>query len=124
WLRDYQRQWRIWGVKAVCDDIGLSTQKWLQISAPSNLGMTASGHRIGMASAITAKHQNALLRWCFATPPVLGDITDTSARNYLIMRRALIEDIGFIITTTATNLLSLARFANAHKEDLIRDIYD
>lgn len=124
WLRDYQRQWRIWGAKAVSDDIGPSTQKWLQISAPSNLGTTASGHQIGMASAITAKHQNALLGSFFATPAVLGDIADTSVRNYLILRRALLEDIGFIITTTATNLLSLARFGDAHKEELIRDIHD
>ena len=95
WLRQYQKQWRIWGAKAVSDNTMLTTKKWLQISGPLNIDRTASDHQVGMVSAITAHHQNPLLRSFFATPPHFSDVLDPQIRSYLILRLAMSAEHWF-----------------------------
>jgi hypothetical protein len=124
WLKTYQYHWQIWGLKAVLDHQGVMTSKWLQISGPSEVGRTASGHQIGMASAITARHQNPLFQTFYAVPYQVGDIADGHARNYTILRLALPQRVGFLMTITAANLIRLAELGDEMKQTLVRDLFD
>ena len=124
WLRTYQYHWQIWGVKAVLDHPGVRTTKWLQISGPSEIDQTASGHQVGMASAITARYQNPIFQNFYAVPYQAGNITDGRARNYTILRLAIPQRVGFIMTITAANLIRLAELGNEMKQTLIRDLFD
>ena len=124
WLNTYQRHWRIWGVKALMDHPAIMQKKWLQISGSTRIGRTASGHHIGMISAITARYQNPLMKFGFAAPHDVGNIADSTTRNYALLRLAIVQPVGFIITITAANLIGMAQLADRMKETLIRDIHD
>jgi GH3 auxin-responsive promoter len=124
WLATYQRHSKIWGVKAIMDHPEMMTKRWLQITGPLNVSKTPSGHSVGMMSAITIKYQNPIFRLFYAAPASLGDIAESDVRNYAILRLAVPEPIGFLATITASNLIQLAEFSDAVKQDLIRDIHD
>ena len=124
WLDTYQRLWRIWGVKALMDHPGIMQKKWLQISGSARMGRTASGRNFGSISAITARYQNPLMKFGYAAPPEVGDITDSQTRNYALLRLAITHPVGFIITITAANLIGLAELADLNKQTLIRDLHD
>ena len=124
WLDTYQRLWRIWGVKALMDHPGIMQKKWLQISGSARIGRTASGRNVGSISAVTARYQNPLMKFGFAAPHEVGDITDGQTRNYALIRLAITHPVGFIITITAANLIGLAELADQSQQTLIRDLHD
>lgn len=124
WLSTYQRHWRIWGIKALMDHPGVLYKKWLQISGSARMAQTLSGHDAGAISAITARYQNPLVQYGFAAPHEIGDIHDSHARHYALLRLAIVHPVGFIITITAANLIKLAELADEVKLTLIRDIHD
>lgn len=124
WLKTYQRHWRLWGIKALVDHPGILQKKWLQISGPATVGVTPAGKRYGMISAITARHQNPILQYGFAAPFEVGDIAGNQTRGYAILRLAIAQSVGFIITVTPANLIRFAELADRSKQILIRDLYD
>lgn len=124
WLNAYQWQWQIWGVKNVMDHPDIIGKRWLQISGPMHVTKTPKGDDVGMVSAITARYQNPIFRLFYAAPATMGDIPDADARTYGLLRLALAENIGFIITITPSNLIQFAQLADQFKEDLIRDLHD
>lgn len=124
WLDTYQQHWRIWGVKALMDHPGILHKKWLQISGSTRISRTARGRDIGSISAITARYQNPVVKFGFAAPHEVGDISDADTRNYTLIRLAITRSVGFIITITASNLIGLAELSDRYKEVLIRDLHD
>jgi GH3 auxin-responsive promoter len=124
WLKTYQRHSQIWGVKAIMDHPGIMTKRWLQITGPLTVSRTASGHDVGMLSGVTIQYQHPIFKLFYATPPSLSDIQDTDARNYAMLRLAVPESVGFIVTITPSNLIQLAEVSDTFKQDLIRDIHD
>ena len=124
WLSEYQYLWQIWGFKAVLDHPGIMTAKWLQISGPADVQRTPSGHVVGMASAITARYQNPLFQKFYAVPYQIGDIIDSRSRNYAMLRLAVPQRVGFMLTITAANLIRFAELGNELKETLIKDLFD
>jgi GH3 auxin-responsive promoter len=108
WLRNYNNAWRLWGAKCITDHPNIIGSKWLQISGPMNVDRTPSGMTVGMASAITARLQHPIFNVYYATPATLGDIDDPEDKYYAILRLAMPQDIGFIMTLTAANLIRLA----------------
>lgn len=125
WLAGYQRGWKLWGAKIFLDHPQLFDGiKSLQITGPGNLGSTPLGLTIGMASALTTRFQNPLMKSYFPVPLEVGDIIDPTARNYTILRITMPEPIGFMATITPSNLIRLAQIGNRHAQSLIRDIHD
>lgn len=124
WLSQYQANWRMWGAKCIADHENIIGTRWLQISGPMDVGTTGSGLKIGMASAISARFQNPIFNVFHAVPATVGDISESEARYYAILRLAMAQNVGFLITITAANFLKLARLGDTHKETLIRDIHD
>lgn len=124
WLQPYQSNWRMWGAKCIADHDTIIGTKWLQISGPMNVGTTASGQQIGMVSAISARYQNPIFNMFHAVPATVGDVADAEHRYYAILRLAMAQNCGFLITVTAANFLKLARRGDSQKERLIRDIHD
>lgn len=124
WLRNYQDYWRIWGTKTLIDNPGIFGKYWLQLTAPLDVGETASGRAISMLSSLSAKHQSQLFQSFYATPYALGAIEDPEIRHHAQIRMAMAQPVGFIITITAANLIRLAEKGDAEKEQIIREIHD
>jgi len=124
WLNEYRRGWEIWGIKALIDHPATHGLKTLSLGGASELGATPGGLPIHMASAITAKYQNPIMRSFYATPGNVADIKDPDDRYYTILRLALPQSVGMIVSVTAGNLLRLAETGRDQAQDLIRDLYD
>ena len=125
WLNAYRGAWEVWGLRNFADhpDV-IGNKKLLQITAPTQLGTTPSGHLIAQISALTARYQNPLLKAYYPLPLEVANIRDPEVRYYTILRITLLERIGFITTITPSNLIRLAEMGNTHAESLIRDIHD
>ncbi|RME28722.1 MAG: hypothetical protein D6800_03550 [Candidatus Zixiibacteriota bacterium] len=61
----------------------------------------------------------------YTVPATVARITDADAKNYTALRLALADDqIGLVMTANPSTLIHLARMAEEHREELIRDIAD
>ena len=66
----------------------------------------------------------ALVRRAYWIPYEVFEIGDYQAKYYTIMRIALEQDVRFLATANPSSILQLLDKANAHGEELIRDIRD
>jgi hypothetical protein len=124
WLREYRRGWEIWGIKALVEHPRTIGAKLLQLVGPAQLGRTSSGLSIGMISSVAARYQTRLLKSLYAVPFELCEVSDPAAKYYTMLRVALVDPVGLIVTITPANLIRLATTGNDHRESLIRDIHD
>lgn len=124
WLKEYRHGWEIWGIKALIDHPEILGLKTLSLGGASELGTTSGGLPIHMASAITARYQNPVMKSFYATPYWLADIEDPDERYYTILRLSLPQSVGMIVSVTAGNLLRLAETGRDQAQDLIRDLHD
>lgn len=122
WLNEYRGTLEAWGVKAIVEHADMIGTKVLQISGPGDLGRSPSGLPIGMVSALSFRYQNPVMRSFYAVPGDICDVGDPEAKYYLILRLALMQQVGMIATVTPANLLRLAQVGNAQREHLIRDL--
>lgn len=124
WLKEYKRDWEVWGVKAIADHAHMIGTKILQLIGPPNLGRTASGLDIGMVSSVAARYQDPILQWFYAAPNDVCTVQDSLAKYYSLLRMAIMKRVGMIVTITPANLLRLAQISDQHREQLIRDVRD
>lgn len=124
WLKEYRRDWEIWGVKAIFEHSELLGNTMLQLVGPGNIWRSKSGLSIGMVSAIASKYQNPVLRSFYATPSEFGEIKDPLAKYYATLRLALVQRVGFLLAITPSNLMRLAEIGDEQRENLIRDIHN
>jgi len=124
WLREYRQSLELWGVKAIVDHINMVGTKLLQITGPGDMGRSPQGLPLGMVSSLSFRYQNRVFQSFYALPYDICDIPDPDAKYYTILRIAMAMPVGFICTITPANLLRVARFGDAQRESLIRDIHD
>lgn len=124
WLREYRRTLEIWGIKAIVDHAGMIGTKLMQITGPGDLGRSPSGLPLGMASALSFRYQNWIMRSFYALPSDICDIGDPEAKYYTMLRLAAMSAVGFICTVTPANLLRLAQTGNEQRDRLIKDLFD
>jgi hypothetical protein len=85
---------------------------------------TAAGIPCGAITGLMAATQKWLVRKYYVAPQCLAEIDDPGAKYYTIMRLAAPADVAFCITASPATQLKLARTADAHHEQLIRDVAD
>ncbi len=65
------------------------------------------------------------MHYAYATPLPVTKILNPAAKHYTTLRLAMAYPrVGIIITANPSTLLELARAADAHRESLVRDIFD
>ena len=92
--------------------------------SPAIEGHTESGLPFGSTSGHIYKNMPALVRRAYSIPYDVFEIGDYQAKYYTIMRIALELDVRFLATANPSSVLQLLDKANAHGEELIRDIRD
>jgi hypothetical protein len=124
YLRDYQRGWNIWGLRAYRAHLGVRLRPIVQLSGDHDEHRTESGVPCGAVTGLTANAQKRLIRWLYCVPACVGKIKDPLAKYYVALRLSLPRAVGMIIAANPSTVLAMARTGDEHKEALIRDIAD
>ena len=85
-------------------------------------GYAEDGTIFGSASGVTAKKIPSIIRKRFVTPPEVYDISDYTARYYVMMRLAIAHSVSYIVAPNPSTLLELIHNAEEYFDDYIEDI--
>ena len=122
---DYRRGWQIWGIQAYDAHPAANPKNIVQLTSDSNKFRTSGGTPCGNISGLVATMQKRIVRFMYTVPAIVAKIDDPEAKYYTALRLAVADDnIGVLMTANPSTLLHLAQFADATKDDLIRDIRD
>jgi len=124
-MDDYRLGWRIWGVKAYDDHRCLYTRRIVQLSSDYDQFRTPGGTPCGNISGLACEMLNPLIRTLYTVPKAVMKISDPESKYYTMLRASIADSkIGLVTTANPSTLLHLAKLADKHSEDLIRDIAD
>lgn len=124
-LEDYRRGWKVWGIHAYDDHPALHTQNIVQLSSDHDQFRTPGGHPCGNISGLVSAMQSPIVRTMYAVPGLVSKIKSAEAKNYVALRLSLPDSrIGMVMTANPSTVIQLAKAADAHKAELIRDIAD
>lgn len=123
-LAESRRAWGTWGVKAVLDHPAAFLRNILQVTSPMDDHRAASGVPCGAITGLLASTQKKLVLRYYTSPLAVADISDALSKYYTIMRLAIPRDVAWVVTANPATLLLLARTANEHCGQMIRDIRD
>jgi len=122
-LDDWRAGWNIWGLKALLDHPGCMLRHIVQVTSPMRDHDAPSGTPCGAITGLLAATQKRLVRKYYTSPLAVACIADPVAKYYTIMRLAIPKDVSWLVTANPATLLLLARTADDHREQLIRDIH-
>lgn len=123
-LRASRMGWNIWGVKAILDHPGTMLRDIVQVSSPMDDHHTPAGIPCGAITGLLANSQKKLVRRYYTSPPTIAKIPSAESKYYTIMRLAIPRDVAWLVTANPSTLLLLARTADQHREQMIRDVHD
>jgi hypothetical protein len=124
-FEDYRRGWKIWGVRAYDDHSLLYRLNIVQLSSDHDQFRTEGGHPCGNISGLVSSMQLRFVRGLYSVPGIVAKIKSPDAKYYTAMRLALADPwVGLVMTANPSTLIHLARLADAHREEIIRDIAD
>lgn len=123
-LRSYRRGWNAFGIKALLDHPQAFLRGIVQVTSRTDESRTPAGIPCGAITGLMAATQKRLVRKYYVAPQCTAEIIEPAAKYYTIMRLAVARDVAFMITASPATQLKLARTANEHREQLIRDIHD
>lgn len=124
YLADYRRGWNLWGLQVYLTHPEVRLSTILQLSGNWDEFRSESGIPCGAITGLTALSQKRIIRWIYCVPACTGQIKDTAAKLYTVLRLSLPRHVGMIIAANPSTLLNLARAGDQEKEALIRDIHD
>lgn len=123
-LNEYRAGWNAWGIKAILDHPGSILRRIVQVSSRMDESRTPSGIPCGAITGLMACTQKRLVRKYYVSPPCIAEIDEAAAKYYTIMRLGVPADVSFVCTASPATQLKLARTADEHREQLIRDVHD
>ncbi|MBN2561218.1 MAG: GH3 auxin-responsive promoter family protein [Phycisphaerae bacterium] len=123
-LADCRRGWNVWGLQALLDHPACWLRHIVQVTSPMQDHLSTSGVPCGAITGLLAATQKRLVRRYYTSPLAVGGIKDSLAKYYTIMRLAIPKDVAWAVTANPSTLLLLARTADEHREQMIRDIHD
>lgn len=85
-------------------------------------GYAEDGTIFGSVSGVTAKKIPSIIRKRFVTPPEVYDISDYTARYYVMMRLAIAHSVSYIVAPNPSTLLELIHNTEEYFDDYIEDI--
>ncbi|MGN1212363.1 MAG: GH3 auxin-responsive promoter family protein [Candidatus Cryptobacteroides sp.] len=85
-------------------------------------GYAEDGTIFGSVSGVTAKKIPSIIRQRFVTPPEVYDISDYTARYYVMMRLAIAHSVTYIVAPNPSTLMELIHNAEEYFDDYIEDI--
>ena len=125
-LDDYRRGWKTWAIFAYDDHFVATGQKIVQFVSHHEQFHSEGGTPCGNISGLAARMQSPfVIRFMYTIPFEVAQIENPEAKYYAAMRAGVADGrVGTVTTANPSTLLHVARFADKHRETLIRDISD
>ncbi|MBQ11649.1 MAG: auxin-responsive protein [Planctomyces sp.] len=124
-LDDYRRGWKTWAIMAYDDHPRANAQNIVQFVSHHEQFHTEGGTPCGNISGLAVAMQSKFVRRMYSIPFAVARIKDPDAKYYAALRCAVADDnVGMVTTANPSTLLQVARFADANRDTLIRDIAD
>lgn len=124
-LSDYRKGWHIWGIRTLDEFPRVNSLNILQLTSDDDRFRTPGGTPCGNISGLAASMQKPIVRTMYTVPSAVAKIEDPAAKQYTAVRLALADPyVGMVVTANPSTLIHLARLAEEHLEELIRDISD
>jgi hypothetical protein len=124
-FREYRTGWRLWGGGAYGDHPHLLAKKTLQVVTDWKQYTAPCGIPCGQISGLAAMTRPGIASQMFVPSPHVARIHDPDSKYYATLRLALASrEVAMIITANPSTLVEYARFADRHRESLVRDIHD
>lgn len=123
-IEQYRAGWNIFGIQALRDHPDAFFRGILQITSDHCEQRSESGLPCGAITGLLASTQKWIVRRHYVVSPMVARIADPFARAYVAMRLAVPCDVAFSSTASPATMLRLARLADEHSEQLIRDVRD
>ena len=120
----HRRGWLLWGLSAYDKRQELLFRHKINFNGDDDEFRTPTGVPCGSISGLIARMQSPLVRRTYTLPPAANKLHDTAAKYYLAWRIGLVRDIGSWMSPNPSTHLALARFGDAAKESLVRDVRD
>ncbi len=117
-------QMRTWLYHAQKAHPGILDHKIVSLVSPAIEGYTDSGLPFGSTSGHIYKNMPWIVQRAYSIPYRAFEIEDYQAKYYTIMRISLEHDVRFLATANPSSIIKLCDKADAHAEQLIRDIHD
>lgn len=124
-LDDYRRGWQIWGICTFDEHPAINARNIVQLSSDDDRFRTPGGTPCGNISGLVASMQKRIVRTMYTVPGAIAKITSPDAKAYTTLRLALADEhVGLAMTANPSTLIHLAKTAEEHAPQLIRDIAD
>jgi hypothetical protein len=120
----HKDQMRTWLYHAQQTHPGILDRKIVTLVSPAIEGHTPSGLPFGSTSGHIYKNMPGVIRRAYSIPYRVFEIGDYQAKYYTIMRLSLEHNVRFLATANPSSIIKLCDKADAHAEQLIRDIRD
>jgi hypothetical protein len=121
-IKAHRKGWYLWALAAYEGRLPLLFGPKFNFSGDDAECRAPSGVPCGSISGFTARMQNSLIRRTYCLPLAANKLHDTHAKYYLAWRAGLTRDVASWMSPNPSTLLALARFGDANKEQLIRDV--
>jgi hypothetical protein len=124
YVKDYQRGWSLWGLRAWWDHLDSRLRPIVQISGDLDECRTEAGLPCGSVTGLTAAKQKRIVRFLYCVPGCVGRIKDATAKYYTVLRLSVPRRVGTVIAANPSTMIQLARTGDQEKETLLKDLYD
>ena len=89
---------------------------------PAEASLTPAGIPIGSASGLSMKHSDKALLSLIAFPNAVYKLKNQEEQDYLIMRFAIEQNVGFILGNNLARMSKLVKLAQDYAAQIIEDI--
>ncbi|MBA3314141.1 MAG: GH3 auxin-responsive promoter family protein [Planctomycetota bacterium] len=120
----HRKGWFLWALATYEGRQHLIFRPKFNFSGDDSECFAPSGVPCGSISGFTARMQSPLVRRTYCLPLAANKLHDTHAKYYLAWRVGLTRDVASWMSPNPSTHLALARFGDANKERLIRDVRD
>lgn len=124
YIDSYQRGWYLWALQTYEGRQELIFKHKFNLGGDDAEFRSPTGVPCGSISGMITRRQNPLVRRGYCLPLAANKLSDTHAKYYLAWRIGLTRDVGSWVSPNPSTHLALARFGDANKERLIRDVRD
>ena len=122
--RDHRDVMRTWLYHSQCAHRDILDAKVVSLVSPAVEGHAPSGVPFGSTSGHIYQNMPAIIRKTYSIPYPVFEISDYSAKYYVIMRLAVADDVRFLNTANPSSILKMCEKGNEFSEDILRDIRD
>jgi len=124
-LDDYRHGWQMWGINAMYAHPKTQRLHIVGFTSDHDRYRTPGGTPCGNISGLVTAMQKPIVQKLYSVPGILAKIKNPDVKQYASMRMAIADKyVGMVTTANPSTLIHLAKMANDHQEQLIRDIHD